>query len=155
MHQLDGFKILVRLDLPVKLPVTCGWIWGPEGRWRCGGGLWLFLHKEQAPKETIFRLSLHKLESDSLGVWTVDTWWPSVQMGRSLLRSVWEPLSRGTLWAGLTEEAPQGSQPQHGFVLQPIPSLPNLSWHKNDALKVERGQEMRAHENKMSSFKMY
>lgn len=54
MHRLDGFEILARLDLPVKLPVTCGWIWGAKGRWRCGGRMWLFLHKKQAPKETIF-----------------------------------------------------------------------------------------------------
>ena len=42
----DGFEILVRLDLPVKLPATCRWIWGAKGRQRCGGGMELCLHKE-------------------------------------------------------------------------------------------------------------
>lgn len=74
MHWRDRLEVLVRLDLPVKLPVTCGWTWGAKERQRFGGRMWLFLHKDQAPEKTIFLpLTAEAGKRYNLGMQTMGT----------------------------------------------------------------------------------
>lgn len=71
----DGID-LKRLDLPVKSPVTCGWTWGTKERQKFAGMMWLFLHKDQSPKWTIFLpLTAEAGKRYSLGMQTVGTQW--------------------------------------------------------------------------------
>lgn len=91
MHLLDGFEILVRLDLPVKLPGTRGWIWG-----RRGGGTWLLLHKEQAQRETSFLAP-----AAESGEWQRVRRAPSgpeSNQGAPFSHLAWGLLPRGALW---------------------------------------------------------
>ena len=70
-QRLDGSETLVRLDLPVKLPVIPGWIWGTEGRRRCGGGCVCSCIKNTQQRRPISWLSLQRLGRD---IYSLDMW---------------------------------------------------------------------------------
>lgn len=101
----------------------------------------LFLHKEQAPKKTIFLpLAAEAGKRYSLGV---HLWVPTVGMGSSLPRSVHKPLPLvpcgWSAWKGTA-----GKAATLHFVLHSTFSLPAFLQSKNDdALKVEGTQEMK------------
>lgn len=148
MHWLGGFEILVRLDLPVKLPVTCGWIWGTKGRQRVEAGWNCSCIKNRHWRRLFFWSLLQKLEIPG----SCCRSWKVIQSGladhgHSVIPSpdgeFPSTLSRDT--CGLVWLKKNPGETRCSIALFSTPSSPSqtFSQFRNDALKVEGGQQIK------------